>query len=282
MVALPFFAGPEHAPFVLGDGPRRALLIHGFPGTPAEMRPLARVLVECGWQTHGLLLPGMGSEIARLGEARRAAWLGAARDTWRAILRDDPLALLAGNSMGAAIAVQLAAEAPPGRLLLAAPFWRMSTLGLLLPVAKHFIRTIAPFSRANFGDPDFRAELQRLAPGIDVDDVATQREIRTGLRLPTAVLDEVRLLGARAYRDAGRVRAPVLLLQGTHDRLVRHGDTRRLLARLVGPVVYHEFSAGHELVLLSGPAAEGAAQAVRAFVTPEAADRALAPRRWPR
>lgn len=276
MVSLPFFAGPEHAPFALGDGPRRALLIHGFPGTPAEMRPLGELLGAVGWRAQGLLLPGMGSEIARLGGMRRRAWIDAARQAWQGTLRDDPVALLAGNSMGAAIALHLAAEDPPGRLVLAAPFWHIGALGSLLPLAKHVVRTIAPFSRANFGDPALRAELLRLAPGIDLDDAATQLEIRTRLRLPTAVLDEVRLLGAAAYREAARVLCPTLVLQGTHDRVVRRADTRRLLVRLAGPVVYHEFTAGHELVLLSGPAAEGAAQAVRAFVTPLQTGQSLA------
>jgi len=36
---------PEHQPFTLGDGSAVALLIHGFPGTPAEVRPLAEALL---------------------------------------------------------------------------------------------------------------------------------------------------------------------------------------------------------------------------------------------
>ena len=38
------FTGPEHQAFILRGGEPAALLIHGFPGTPREMRPLAETL----------------------------------------------------------------------------------------------------------------------------------------------------------------------------------------------------------------------------------------------
>jgi carboxylesterase len=265
----PFYSGPEHSPFTLGEGPRRALLIHGFPGTPAEMRPLGQVLAAGGWQARGLLLPGMGAEIMHLAQMRASDWMDAARAGWEEVRREDPGAILVGNSMGAAVALRLAAEAPGGRLVLVSPFWDIGALGALLPVAKYLVRSVAPFSRANFGDPALRAELQRMAPGIDLDDPATQQEIRTQMKLPTAVLDQVRLMGRAAYAAAPRVHAPALVLQGTYDRIVRRGATRRLLVRLGGPVTYCELPAAHELVLLGGAAADRAALAVRAFL-PEA------------
>lgn len=53
---------PEHRPFTLGEGAGAALLIHGFPGTPAEVRPLAQALSERGWKVRAPLLPGFGTE----------------------------------------------------------------------------------------------------------------------------------------------------------------------------------------------------------------------------
>ena len=40
------FDGSEHRSFVWTEGDHAALLIHGFPGTPAEMLPLGTVLRE--------------------------------------------------------------------------------------------------------------------------------------------------------------------------------------------------------------------------------------------
>jgi esterase/lipase len=39
----------------MDGGDHAALLIHGFPGTPAEMLPLGTVLREAGWTVHGMI-----------------------------------------------------------------------------------------------------------------------------------------------------------------------------------------------------------------------------------
>ena len=57
-----------------------ALLLHGFPGTPAEMRPLGTVLRDAGWTVHGLMLPGLGADIASLEERNFQDWSDAARE----------------------------------------------------------------------------------------------------------------------------------------------------------------------------------------------------------
>ena len=49
------FDGSEHRSFVWTEGDHAALLIHGFPGTPAEMLPLRTVLRDAGWTVHGMI-----------------------------------------------------------------------------------------------------------------------------------------------------------------------------------------------------------------------------------
>ncbi len=43
------FDSPEHHPFVLRGGSNAALFVHGFPGSPAQVRPLAEALRTRGW-----------------------------------------------------------------------------------------------------------------------------------------------------------------------------------------------------------------------------------------
>ncbi|MDF1522809.1 MAG: hypothetical protein P1P87_08325, partial [Trueperaceae bacterium] len=74
------FAGPEHQAFVEGDGPATAVLLHGFPGTPAEVRPLAAALVAVGWRVRAPLLPGFGSDYGTLRERRWTEWRDAVAD----------------------------------------------------------------------------------------------------------------------------------------------------------------------------------------------------------
>ena len=79
---LPYnpFNGPEHADFTISGGKPAALLVHGFPGTPAEMRPLAQALNERGWTVRGLLLPGFGSDLDTLPFRRAEDWTRSVRN----------------------------------------------------------------------------------------------------------------------------------------------------------------------------------------------------------
>lgn len=248
------YSRPEHAAFTLGDGPPDMLLIHGFPGTPAEMRPLARAMHAAGHTVHVPLLPGFGANIHRLSITRRADWIDAAQAAWdtirRGCLETGRIPVLGGYSMGGAIALHVAATAPPGRLLLIAPFWRLPWwVGMVLPLGKHLIRAIAPFTPNSLADPATRAELGRLLPEANLEDPVTREFIRREMRLPTAAIDEVRQLGEDAYEMAPAVRAQTLIVQGSADRVVRPADTRRLAARLPGPVTYREVAGDHAMLV---------------------------------
>ena len=50
MVNLPIrlITDPKHKDFSLDAGHLAAVLVHGFPGTPFEMRPLAEILQADG------------------------------------------------------------------------------------------------------------------------------------------------------------------------------------------------------------------------------------------
>jgi len=48
-------------PWHLGEGRRGALLIHGFAGTPPELRRLGEVLASAGFRCHAPVLPGHGT-----------------------------------------------------------------------------------------------------------------------------------------------------------------------------------------------------------------------------
>ena len=248
-----FFAGPEHEPFTLGEGATGALLIHGFPGTPAELRPLGERLATNGFVASGMLLPGFGPDIARLGEMTRATWLDATSRAWAEVRAAHEKAVLIGYSMGGALALRLAAEAPPAALVLLAPFWRLEGWQFkLLPVLKHITRPFAPFQKADFNDPAVRAQLGGLAPDLDLGDPATQQFLREQVRLPLGVLDEVRRLGLEAYDVAPKVDTPTLILQGSRDTTVTAANTRQLAARLPGPTDYREVPGNHDFVRLTG------------------------------
>jgi len=284
---LPFtryFQTPEHYPFHMeGENGGAALLVHGFPGSPAEMRPLGQVLQQNGWTVEGILLPGFGPQIETLFEQKMEDWLEAVLIALRRLKASHRKVLAVGFSMGAALVMQAAVqaavqaamqaaaqEAVDGAVLLA-PYWKLSGPAWnLLPLVRWLFPTIHPFKlvRLDLGDPEFRRGMLQFMPELDLDDLAARQKILQEMRqfiLPTAILVEVRRTGLNAGDCARRLSYPTLVLQGLQDPLVQPQLTRQLLTRLPGNISYQEFEAAHDLPRPDRPAWPQVAQAVTTF-----------------
>lgn len=248
---MPHPDNPEsiHRPFLFEAGSARALLIHGFLGSPRDMRPLAEALAVAGVTTRALLLPGFGDDRSGLWRVRADDWLDAARAAWAETRRNATRATLIGFSMGGAIALRLGAEIgqTPDELILLAPHWRFATpRAVVLPIAKHVIRTYRPFGRPNFDDPDTRLVLAGIAPGVDLDDPAIQHQLRDAFSVPTRSLDELRRIGNAAGAAARRLTAPTTILQGQQDDTTLPRHSRTLAARIGAELL--EFPGDHLIV----------------------------------
>ncbi len=257
----------EHQPFRIGDGACGALLIHGFPGTPAEVRPLGEMLAELGWQVRAPLLPGFGADIANLNQRRRSDWIESAAREWEALHASSETRLLLGYSMGAAVAMHLAAKLQPERLVLISPFWRAPWLvHALVPLARLLVPNLRLFKKADFNDPRLRQMFATIVPDADLDDPGVQEYIRTRFTLPLAAMQEVLRLGSGAYRLAKMIHSPTLILQGTGDPIVRPAETRRLVLRMrKAQVTYREILAGHDLLEAGSAQFEQAAREIASF-----------------
>jgi carboxylesterase len=230
-----FYSDPEHRHFRFEAGSSRALLIHGFLGSPRELRPLAQELANAGVTASGVLLPGFGADIARLKEMRAEEWVAAARAAWEETREGATRTTLIGFSMGGAIALRLAAEAglAPDQLILLAPHWKFADRrAIVLPLAKHVIREFKPFGHIDFDSPDMRRMLAELAPGVDLDDPEVRHQLRNSATIPTRALDELRRVGVGAAARASRVSAPATIVQGLQDRTTLPVYSRELAARM--------------------------------------------------
>jgi carboxylesterase len=266
------FTADEHQPFAFDfEGEVGALLVHGFAGTPAEMRPLGEALVDIGIGAYGPLLPGFGAELHRLGDVDASHWLEAAGNAWHMVRRRYRTALLIGFSLGGALSLQLAARWPPARLILLAPVWRplgpVWPAGALLPLACRVVPSFAPFRGVNFTNPSVRAFFARAAADLNLDDPRVQAAVRHHTRLPTRSFLHLWRVAMGVPAAARLVDAPTMFIQGRRDWAVRPHDTRALRRKLRGPTTLHEVDAGHLLTDPRGPAWDTVRSLVLAYAS---------------
>jgi carboxylesterase len=266
---IKYFEKPEHQAFLLEGGSPAALLVHGFPGSPAETRPLGLALQKAGWSVEGILLPGFGAQMNTLFERRHTEWADAIVHRLHHLKSTHHPVLLAGFSMGASLALQASANEKPDALALLAPFWKLEgRLWSLLPLMRVIFPRIHPFRlvKMDFSDPQLRKGMQEFIPGIDLDDP----EVRQGMRdfaIPIGIIDEIRKAGLAAWQAAHRANLPVLVLQGATDELVKPHLTRQLLQRIPGPIRYAELNAAHDLLDPNRPAWAAVETAITQFAS---------------
>ena len=252
LLDLTAFDAPEHQPFLWEGGAPVALLVHGFPGTPAELRPLAQQLFDAGWSVQGLLLPGFGAQIATLAERTHDEWVQAITNAITELRKQHRPVVLIGFSLGAALSIQAAAAVPPDALVLLAPFWQLGSWWSrpVVQVLRPFFPQFKPFRllKPNFDDPEFRQGILNFMPGLALEETAVQQAVLE-FAIPTKMIAQIQQAGAVGFRKAAEVPdIPTLLLQGREDEIVPHTRTRRLLTQFQGPIQYHELDAGHDLL----------------------------------
>lgn len=270
---LNLFQDEQHQPFLWQGGRPAVLLVHGFPGTPAEIRPLAEVFREAGWTAQGILLPGFGPQIETLPERRYTEWVEAVCEALRTLQQEHHPTLLAGFSMGGAVGLLAAVRQPPDALILLAPYWQTTLPGLpggaglqqtLWPLLRGMLGKVRPFSKIDFSDPRVRQGVAEFAPGLDLDNPQIQTAIRN-FSVPINLFDQLQAVGRSAYQAAPQVTCPTLIVQGRRDEVVKPALTRKLARRLPALAGYHEVDSTHELLNPNGPAWGAVRSAVLAF-----------------
>jgi len=205
-------------PWSLGSGRRGALLLHGFAGTPPELRRLGEHLAAHGWRCRAPLLAGHGTTPEDLESTRWQDWAGSAGEALDALTSECDAVVVAGQSMGGALALHLAAGS--GRIqavaTLAAPIWLSDRRLRYVGVLKHLRRWHVPA-------PD----------DVDLYWRDAVEELHSYGRRSLRSLHELTRLLVRVRSELPMIRQPVLVLHGGRDRSVdpRNGAdiSRRLL-----------------------------------------------------
>ncbi len=199
------------APFAVAARGRRrasALCIHGFTGTPFEVRPVADALAPLGVSSVGILLPGHGTDAAELARTRWPQWQQAALAAWDALPAELPRVIV-GSSMGALLALRVAVLRHDVAAL------------ILLAPALSFFRDGELAARAA------RAGLWRLKPfvakeqaGGDVADDSARAANPTYPVIPLRGLAELGELQRVVRAQLTHVTAPLCVFHGAQDHTI--------------------------------------------------------------
>ncbi len=84
------------------------LLIHGFTGSPGEMRPLAEYLAQQGYSIEVPILSGHCTSVHEMNETTYSDWVQSAYDAYNVLDVRTERVILVGHSMGGLIAFYLA------------------------------------------------------------------------------------------------------------------------------------------------------------------------------
>src|SRR5947207_15572 len=95
--------------FNRGQHPVGVLLIHGFTGSPPEVRPLGEYLAQQGLVVHGVRLPGHGTRPEDLLAVTWQDWAAHVREALDALHAECETVFVGGLSMGGLLTLYLGA-----------------------------------------------------------------------------------------------------------------------------------------------------------------------------
>jgi carboxylesterase len=217
----------DKTPLFLRNGPRGVLCLHGFTGTPFEIRPLAEALAGQGFTVSGPALAGHCGTLEELAATRWPDWLASAEAALDHLLGEvggGPVAV-AGFSLGGLLALRLARLRPGDVAALA-------VMAAPLRLRPYQVAAVRALSRL---PPALRRGVLAQVPklgGYDVVDLAMKQQNPGLPAMPVVGIASLIDLGEVVRRDLPDIRIPTLVAHGERDRTVPLGDSLELAGSL--------------------------------------------------
>lgn len=188
------------------------LLIHGFTGSCAHMRPLADELAARGYTVRTINLPGHALTEADMAQTTWQQWLQAAKEAAYQMMQEVRIFTVAGLSMGGVLALLVAEQMKVDACVpISAP---TAVKNRLLPLAG-FASALIP--RISWGSPTDRHTHIDKAYDFGYSG------------FPTARGADLNRLIKMANRNLFSIQCPILVVQSDGDETIWEGSADRIL-----------------------------------------------------
>ncbi len=203
------------------------LLVHGFTGTPQEMRFLGECLHREGHTVSGVCLAGHGTSVDDFARTRWQDWYGSVQSGLEELQQHTPQVVAVGQSMGALLALKLAVDQPQAiaGLVLLAPALELSNpwvrrIGPALPLLLRLVKRQ-------------RRHLRRGER--DVADLQARSESPSYRQVPLSALHQLLVLQKYVQGILSQVRQPALIIHSHQDHTCPRSNVSLLERSLRGP-----------------------------------------------
>jgi carboxylesterase len=190
------------------------LLVHGFTGSPASLRPWGEYLAEHGLTVSCPRLPGHGTRWQDMNLTRWEDWYAEIDRGFEELKRKVDRVFVMGLSMGGTLTLRLAEQHPgeiTGLVLVNPSLLTENKIAKLAPVLKY----VMPSAKG------IKNDIKK--PGQD--EIAYDR-------MPVKAFVSMVELWARVRADLGKVDVPILVFRSTEDHVVEPSSCRELQAKV--------------------------------------------------
>jgi len=240
---------PSAEPFLHVGDRVGCLIVHGFTGTPYEIRPLGDYLAAEGHTVLGVRLAGHATDLTDLSRVCWRDWMLTIEDGLNLLKGVSDQQIVLGLSLGGALTLLTAAHYPITAFV---------TLSALCNLPNNWRVTFLPI-------------LKFIMPYADNFEPQTEEELKTEghpyyARVSTHAASEVNTFLRELWAGIPSVRVPALLIQARHDAQIPPESMDLIYEHIASPDkqrVWIEHG-GHVITL--GPDRQIAFDAIGQFV----------------
>lgn len=197
------------------------LLLHGFCGSPYDYAPLIAELEKNGIAFEAVLMHGHGTSPLNMEDVKYTQWLEKAYSSFDNMKQKYGKVTIVGFSMGGAMATCLAADKDVEKILLIAPYYRVTSKWYYFGPVE-----------------EWNSRLSGIIPWVkkpligQINDPEGLKRYFAYRRFPTSSVLELDKLGKLAMEKAKDVRCEVLVLHSAGDIAADLGTCEKVVATM--------------------------------------------------